>query len=377
MSEHENNNTDNRGTQSEYFSAPDKDGIRYFDMNPGYGYGAASGVQYQHSLAAKKRPMWKNILIFVGILVGIFLLATLIPGVGGGDNAITTPNSDYIANIYVEGVIQESNTDTWGARYGYQHDWTLDLIDRLAEDKNNHGIIMFVNSPGGTIYESDALYLKIKEYKEETGRPVYSVMGSMAASGGYYISAPCDEIFANRNTWTGSIGVTVGSLFDFSEFLAKHGIKVKTITSGENKAMGSIYDEMSQEEEAIWRSLIGEAYEQFVGVVAEGRKMETAAVKSIADGRIYSAAQAKEAGLIDTIGGIDEAYDRMLEKINKDRATCSLAEMKFIGEKSLFSSLFAGFEGITNTSEAAAILNFVDGQGGYPASYLCEALVKQ
>ncbi|MDD4389317.1 MAG: signal peptide peptidase SppA [Eubacteriales bacterium] len=371
------NNQDNPGKRSEYISEPDKDGIRYFDVNPGYGYGVGPGAQYNTQLAARKRPMWKNILIFAGILVGILLLAILIPGIGGDQNAIKTPGSDYIANIYVEGTIQSSNTDTWGNAYGYQHEWTMELIDKLGNDEKNRGIIMFVNSPGGTIYESDELYLKIKEYKENTGRPVYSVMGNMAASGGYYISAPCDEIFANRNTWTGSIGVTIGNMFDFSEFLSNHGIKVKTITSGQNKAMGSMYDEMTQEEEAIWRNLIDEAYQQFVGVVAEGRNMDTAYVKGIADGRIYSAAQAKEIGLIDKIGGIDEAYERMLKKIKKDKSTCLLTDMKFVGETNIFTNVFSGFEEITKSSEAAAILNFVDSKGGYPASYLCEALAKQ
>lgn len=110
-------------------------------------------------------------------------------------------------------------------------------------------MILFVNSPGGGVYESDELYLKIKEYQEQTECPVYAVMGSMAASGGYYISAPADKIVANRNTWTGSIGVTIGTLYDISGLLEQYGVKTETITAGRNKAMGSSVEPMTEEQE--------------------------------------------------------------------------------------------------------------------------------
>lgn len=366
--------TGNSEHHSGPISEPDENGVRYFDAN--MGYTVNSGYTHASLTAKKKRPMWKNVLIFAGILLVICLIAFYGLGKSGDPNAAVTPGTDYIAKLYVEGTIQSSNADSWGTPVGYQHDWTLNTIDALMHDSKNHGILLFIDSPGGTIYESDELYLKIKEYQETTDRPVYAVMGSMAASGGYYISAPCDEIYANRNTWTGSIGVTVGSLFDFSEFLGRYGIKVKTITSGVHKAMGSSVQPMSAEEEAIWRSLVNEAYEQFVGVVAEGRKLDTSYVKGIADGRIYSASQAEDIGLVDKIGGVDEAYAQMLKQIKKDKSTCTLADMKFVGEKSLFGSLFTKIDSIGSRNEATAVLNFVDGQGGYPASYLCEALAQ-
>ena len=134
-------------------------------------------------------------------------------------------------------------------------------------------------------------------------------MQSMAASGGYYISAPCDKIYANRNTFTGSIGVTMGSYYDVSELLEKYGVKVTTITAGDNKAMGSYTEPMSDEQKAILQSLVDEAYDQFTGIVAEGRKMDIKTVKKLADGRIYSAKQAKENGLIDEIGTFQECKD--------------------------------------------------------------------
>ena len=114
--------------------------------------------------------------------------------------------------------------------------------------------------------------MKLKEYKEKTKRPVYAYMGSMAASGGYYISAPADMIFANRNCWTGSIGVTIGTLYDLSGFLERHGIKAVTIASGRNKSMGSIVDPLTDEQRRIFQSLVDEAYDQFVNIVAEERQ---------------------------------------------------------------------------------------------------------
>ena len=220
-------------------------------------------------------------------------------------------NGPYIATLYVEGSIMSGQSDTFGLPVGYQHNWTLDKIDEMIGDQNNQGLILFVDSPGGGVYDSDELYLKLKEYKEKTGRPVYSVMGSMAASGGYYISAAADKIFANRNTWTGSIGVTIGTLYDISGLLDRYGIKTETITAGRNKAMGSSVEPMTDEQKAIFQSLVDDAYEQFVGIVSEGRNLSLQDVKNLADGRIYTAKQAQDLGLVDEIGTFQEAVSDM------------------------------------------------------------------
>ena len=135
----------------------------------------------------------------------------------------------------------------------------------------------------------------------------------MAASGGYYVSVMSDKIYANRNCWTGSIGVTLGTMYDFSGLLEKYGIKVTTITSGANKAMGSSFEEMTEEQREIFQGLVDEAYDQFVGIVADGRGMSVAQVKKIADGRIYTAKQAADLGLIDGVCEEQEAKDLMVK----------------------------------------------------------------
>ena len=124
----------------------------------------------------------------------------------------------------------------------------------MIDDGENKGMILYLDTPGGSVLASDELYFKIKEYQKKTKRPVYASMQSMAASGGYYISAPCDKIIANRNCWTGSIGVTLGTMYDVSELLDKIGVKTNTITSGENKAMGSSVEKMSREQREIFQS---------------------------------------------------------------------------------------------------------------------------
>lgn len=101
--------------------------------------------------------------------------------------------------------------------------------------------------------------------------------------GGYYVSAGCDKIIANRNCWTGSIGVTLGTMYDVSELLDNLGIKTQTITSGANKAMGSSVEPMTKEQKQIYQSMVAEAYEQFTEIVAEGRNMSLSKVKKLAD----------------------------------------------------------------------------------------------
>ena len=212
---------------------------------------------------------------------------------------------------------------------------------------------------------------KIKEYQEKTERPVYASMQSMAASGGYYISAPCDKIIANRNCWTGSIGVTLGTMYDISELLDNLGIKTNTITSGANKAMGSNVEPMTSEQRAIFQSMVDEAYEQFVGIVAEGRDMKISKVKKLADGRIYTAKQALDNGLIDQIGTFEEAAADM----KKTYALGDCAVESFTAPvTSDWTSLLgqaAGAASGKNGLSAEAIEQLLDLNGKFAFSYLC------
>lgn len=314
----------------------------------------ASGPRYYNLDESKpqKKSHLKTALIVLGaILLGIVLLGVActqmtnnflgslesMGGTSSYEEEVILPGDDFIAKISVEGTIQSYNQDSFGSTYGYQHQWTLDLIDSLIESENNKGLVVWVDSPGGTIYESDELYLSIMKYKEETQRPVYAVMGDMAASGGYYISAPADKIVANRNTWTGSIGVTLGTFIDVSQLLDDFGIKTTTITSGSNKAMGSEFEPMTEEQRQIFKDLIDDAYLQFVDIIASNRDLSKEEVTLLADGRIYTANQALELGLIDEIGTLDEAINDL--QVSHDLLDSSVEDFYHV-QNSWFTGIF-------------------------------------
>lgn len=222
-----------------------------------------------------------------------------------GKPSVPAHRGNYIARLYITGTIT-------GAGDSYNQKWLLDTIDELENDENNKGIILFINSPGGAVYESDEAYLRLLEYRKS--KPVYAYMGSLAASGGYYISCASSYIMANRNTLTGSIGVIAGEFLDLTGLMQKYGVKSETIHAGKNKNMGNYNEPATDEQRQIMQSVADECYEQFTGIVAESRSMSRADVVALADGRIYTAQQAKRNGLIDDIGSWDDIVSRMSER---------------------------------------------------------------
>lgn len=327
-------------------------------------------------VAKKKNNRLKKSLIIFGIIIagiiGLAIAGNIIKGAIWGEDQEISASGPYIATVYVEGTIISGQTDSFGLPIGYQHDWTLNKLDELMTDTNNRGLVVFVDSPGGGVYESDELYLKIKEYKERTQRPVYAVMGSMAASGGYYISAAADKIVANRNTWTGSIGVTIGTLYDISALLEKYGVRTVTITAGSNKAMGSVVEPLTAEQQAIFQSLVDDAYDQFTGIVSEERGMNIDEVKKLADGRIYSARQAYENGLVDLIGTLDDALGDMAEEYGLQ--DCEVINVVY-KDNSLWGNLLKGVKiPDLRGGDVSALLNQIEDGSRFPISYECELL---
>lgn len=256
--------------------------------------------------------------------------------------AFGTPNDDYenakiksnsyISSIYITGVISEENRT-------YNQKWLLKQIKKAQKDSKNVGILLVIDSPGGTVYEADDAYLALENYKKATGRPVYAYFCSLAASGGYYIGCAADEIFANRNTLTGSIGVIAGQSVDATGLFEKLGIKMTTITAGKNKNMGNYDSVLTDEQRAIFQAIADEAYEQFTGIVADSRKMDIDDVKKLADGRVYTAQQAKNNGLIDEICSMNDAKEKIRNEFGKK---IDFIDFKYVYEESfldLFSSV--------------------------------------
>lgn len=222
---------------------------------------------------------------------------------------------DRIAIIEVNGVIQDLGASFWFAQAGYHHRVMLQMLDKAAEDDTVKGVILRVNSPGGGVVESAEIHKKVKALTEKE-KPVYVSMGSMAASGGYYISAPATKIYASPTTLTGSLGVIMETI-NYSQLAENIGIDFEVVKSGPHKDIGSGARDMTKKEREILQSMVDNAYNDFVNVIAEGRSMSEEQVKNIADGRIYDGRQAKEVGLVDELGDLDETIQALKEEIGK------------------------------------------------------------
>ncbi|MFR6290121.1 MAG: signal peptide peptidase SppA [Peptococcaceae bacterium] len=245
----------------------------------------------------------KGFYIFCMLLVvcvGLAIYSTVGMGVMAGDN---------IAVLDIAGTISENDG------YTYDQQYLLNSVDEIMMDSRNQGLLLRIDSPGGAVYQIDELYLKLMEYKEMTGRPIYAAIESYAASGGYYEACAADEIYANRNAITGSIGVIMGEFVDMSGLMDKLGVDVQYITSGPNKSMGNYYQALTEEQKAIYQSICDEYYDRFVEIVAQSRGMDQEKVYQLADGRVYSAGQALEHGLIDGLESFDDTLQRMMNDL--------------------------------------------------------------
>lgn len=262
---------------------------------------------------------WIAIGVFCGLLfiqlVSNFTisedgLGEAISGSSWSPNYYKKGTSGNIALLEIDGVIQETEETSMFTSESYRHGVFLDQLEYAFSDSSIDGVVLQVNSPGGGVYESDEIYNKIIDLKEEYGKPFVAYMGQIAASGGYYVSAPADKIYANRNTITGSIGVLMGGL-NIKELMDNIGVKDNTITSGKNKTIMSSTHELTTEQARIIQAMIDESYEQFLDVVSTGRNIDKKDLIGIADGRVYTARQAQKNGLIDEIGSLDDAIDEV------------------------------------------------------------------
>ncbi|RDW20900.1 signal peptide peptidase SppA [Oceanobacillus chungangensis] len=227
---------------------------------------------------------------------------------------------DKIAVLRLNGVIQEGIAPGLLSTGSYNHQRFLDLLDHAGEDKSIKAIVMDVNTPGGGVVESAEIHEKVLEIQQTYKKPVYVSMGNTAASGGYYISAPADKIVAHPATLTGSIGVIMQAL-NYAELADNLGIDFNTIKSGEYKDIMSASREMTDGERTILQTMIDELYGEFVQVIVDGRGMSESTVRELGDGRVYTGTQAKENGLVDELGTLDDTIAMMKEEQGLSDAT--------------------------------------------------------
>lgn len=263
------------------------------------------------------------------------------------ENVVGSFTNDYIAILDITGSIQ-AETEV------YNQKWLLDTIDDLKEDDFNKGILLAIDSPGGSVYESDEMYLKLMEYKAETGKTIWAYFKSMAASGGYYIGCAADYIVANRNTLTGSIGVIYGPAIDLTKLMEKYGIESSTFTAGKNKNMLNFDSPVTEEQAEIMQSVVDEAYDQFTQIVADSRNLPIKTVQKIADGRIYTALQAKENKLIDEIMGYEEVIEYMKKDLfGENHETVTFEHIEYYREKNFYEMLMYSKSNLLGTPQSA------------------------
>ena len=185
-------------------------------------------------------------------------------------------------------------------------------LQRAQGDENIKVLLIKVNSPGGTVTASDILYHEIKTYKERSGAKIVIAMMSLATSGGYYISLPADVIMAHPTTVTGSVGV-IYLRPNFTGLMDKVGVSVGVNTSGPNKDMGSPYRPATDEENALFQDLTDDMARRFIGLVTQHRNLNKDQVQQIATARVLLADEAKDLGLVDSIGYLDDAVNKAKE----------------------------------------------------------------
>ncbi|RJP23519.1 MAG: signal peptide peptidase SppA [Candidatus Abyssobacteria bacterium SURF_5] len=230
--------------------------------------------------------------VLIGVLVsfifGMGLLAILIfVSYGDGGAWRFGGAGESVALLEVEGPI-------------FDGEETLTQLKEYIENPAAKAIVVRVNSPGGAVAPSQEIYEGLKRAKAQ-GKKVVVSMGSVAASGGYYIACAADEIYANPGTITGSIGV-IAEFPNIQGLMEKIGIKFDIIKTGQFKDTGSVFRSMTPEEEDLIQKMLMDVYDQFVEAVAEGRNMPVEQVRQYADGRVFSGRQALEYGFVDALG---------------------------------------------------------------------------
>lgn len=237
----------------------------------------------------KKRPFLMAFLLVGSVFIFFSLSVLVITTFLGRPTAFQV--GDKVAVLEIEGVIQSSQV------------LNERLID-LRDDDSVKAIVLRVNSPGGAVGPSQEIYTEVKRAAKV--KPVIVSMGSVAASGGYYIAAPAQRILANPGTITGSIGVIM-EFTNIEQLLGKLGLKSQVVKSGENKDIGSPTRPMTEKDRRIFQSLIDDVHRQFMTAIAEGRKMDLNKVEALADGRVFTGNQALKAGLVDELGNLQDA----------------------------------------------------------------------
>ncbi len=227
--------------------------------------------------------MKKGCIFFLGLISLVILISLVL--------TLTrkVPIGEKIGLIRVEGVILDSRG-------------VIEQLKEYSKNSSIKAIVLRVDSPGGGVAPAQEIYEEVKKIKAK--KKVVVSMGSMAASGGYYIASPADRIVANPGTLTGSIGVIM-EIPNFEGLMKKIGVKTEVIKSGKHKDLASAFRTMGEEERKILQAALDDVHNQFIQAVSEGRNMKIEDIRRLADGRVFTGRKAKELGLVDELGNLE------------------------------------------------------------------------
>ena len=232
----------------------------------------------------------------LGVLFfSVLYLATLISGGKGSQALSPLPGMEKIALVKIEGMLITADN-------------IVDEINSYADDSSVRAILIRIDSPGGGVVASQEIFNAVLNARKQGKKKVVISMGSVAASGGYYIAAAGDRIVANPGTLTGSIGVKM-EFANLEKLLEKIGVRGMVIKAGEYKDMGSPFREMTDHEKMLLQWVIDDVHSQFIEAVAKGRNLPEADVKAIADGRIFTGRQALQLKLVDQLGDLEDSIN--------------------------------------------------------------------
>ncbi len=226
-----------------------------------------------------------------------------LPATRWNEETLSGSGVERVLVIEVNGVIGLETPNLGGQQLTTQQ--YIAQIEQAAADQRIRAVVLRINSPGGGVVASNEIHAALLKFRE-TGKPLIASMGTTAASGGYYIATAAEKIYANPDTFTGSLGVII-SLLNYEETLEKVGVQQLVFKSGDLKDIGSPARELTAEERQVLQAIVDQAYAGFVDVIVEGRNLPRDRVLELADGRIYTGLQAQELGLVDELGNRDDA----------------------------------------------------------------------
>ncbi len=277
--------------------------------------------------SSNKKGLLAGFILLIALSAGFIALISILPFGGGGSEKIASIGKDKIGVVEVFGAIMTAEE-------------TVKQIKEYANDKSIKAIIIRIDSPGGAVAPSQEIHDAIIAARQK--KKVVASMATLGASGGYYIAVAADKIICNPGTLTGSIGVIM-NLMNVQELMGKIGVQPMVVKSGEFKDTGSAFRPMTDREKKVVQDMIDDVYGQFVAAVAKGRNMPEAKVRELADGRVYTGNQAKNNGMVDALGGMEEAVKltAQLAGISGEPALVRHEE-KMLWLKELMSEKMAG-----------------------------------